>query len=335
MLRRKAIGGLVLLMSVAACSTPAGTKAHGECAPQNARYCNAAAGDLIDVALSDLHPTQPSLGYDEVFSRVGRYTLGAARVPSPLFDAWCQANGQKGVKTAGPDSKVSDPASFTCDVPIGAETPETTAGMKTAVIGPGGTIYLTDGHHTLTSFWEAPGGGPTTHLRLKLAGNLKDLAPEEFWKEMQNRGWAWLRDADGKPVGPEQVPATLGLKSFANDRYRGVMYFLRDVSYFQDDSIPAFQEFYWGYWLRSQTDPGVRLENFDLNDVASYHKLLGNVARAMIALPGDTKIEGLTAKQLGKLDSFGQKAFDALPEPLDSPNPGKLSYSIAYKKAHS
>jgi hypothetical protein len=295
-------------------------------------HASAAAGDLIDVTLSDLHPTQPSLGYDEVFFRVGRYTLGTQ---SPLLDAWCAANGQRGVQSADPEATVADRSSFTCEVPIGSETPETTAGMKTAVIGPAGQIYLTDGHHTLTSFWEVPGGGPRTHLRLRVVANLKHLELEAFWQEMAAQGWTWLRNADGEVALPEQVPANLGLKSFANDRYRGVMFFLRDISYFQDDSIPAFQEFYWGYWLRNQTDPALRLENFDLNDVASYQTLLGNIATAMIALPEDTKIEGLTAKALGKLNAFGQKAFDALTAPLDSPNPGKLTYSLAYKAAHS
>ena len=326
---------IALTLMLSACGgTPKPVGNNAACDPPNDRYCNAVTGDLIDVALSDLHPTQPSLGYDEVFARVGRYTLGAAGAPSPVFDAWCLANGQKGVKSAGPGAKISDPASFNCEVPLGSETPDTTAGMKTAVVGPGGKLYLTDGHHTLTSFWEAAGGGPSTHLRLKLSGNLKDLSPDAFWKEMQSMGWAWLRDADGNPVSPEQLPANLGLKSFANDRYRGVMYFLRDISYFQDDSIPPFQEFYWGFWLRGQTDPGLRLENFDLKDVTSYHALLGNIARAMIALPDDTKIESLTAKQLGKLNSFGQKEFDALVAPLDSPKPGKLTYSMTYKATH-
>lgn len=295
-------------------------------------HANAAAGDLIDVTLGDLHPTQPSLGYDEVFFRVGRYTLGTH---NPLLDAWCVANGQQGVASADAGATVADRTSFTCVVPIGSETPETTAGMKTAVIGPGGQVYLTDGHHTLTSFWEVPGGGPDTHLRLRVVANLKHYEPEAFWHEMAAHGWTWLRHADGGVARPEHVPANLGLTSFTNDRYRGVLFFLRDVSYFQDDSIPAFQEFYWGHWLRTQTEPGLRLENFDLTDMASYHSLLGNIARAMIALPEDTAIEGRTAQELGKLTSFGQKVFDDLANPLDSPNPGKLSYSLAYKAAHS
>lgn len=288
----------------------------------------AAAGDLIDIRLQDLHPTQPSLGYDEVYFRVGRYVLGGRQ---PVFDAWCVANGQGSVRSVSPDAAIADRSSFTCTVSLGAETPETTAGMKTAVIGPRGRVYLTDGHHTLTSFWEVPGGGPDARIRLRVVGNLKHLEPAAFWDEMQSQGWTWMRDADGEPTGTESVPANLGLNNFANDRYRGVMFFLRDVSYFQDDSIPPFQEFYWGHWLRSQADPGLRLENFNLNDVSSYHQLLGNIAQAMVALPDDTTIDGLTAGQLGKLNTFGQKAFDALAAPLDSSSPGKLSYSIAYR----
>lgn len=296
------------------------------------KHADAAPGDLIDIPLRDLRPTQPSLGYDEVFFRVGRYVLAKQ---SPVFDAWCVANGQGSVQATGPGATIADRSSFTCTVPVGAETPETTAGMKTAVIGPGAQVYLTDGHHTLTSFWEVPGGGPAAHIRLRVVENLKHLEPKAFWDEMHAQGWTWLRDADGEQTGPHAVPANLGLTNFANDRYRGVMFFLRDISYFQDDRIPPFQEFYWGHWLRSQTDPGLRLENFDLNDVSSYHQLLGNVARAMVALPDDTTIEGLTARQLGKLNTFGQKAFDALAAPLDSASPGKLSYSISYKEMHS
>lgn len=105
--------------------------------------------------------------------------------------------------------------------------------MKTAVIGPGGQPYLTDGHHTLTSFWEAPGAGPDTAVRLRITANLKDAAPEAFWAEMQSQGWTWLKDADGKTITPDQLPASLGLESFANDQYRGALFFVRDVGYGQ------------------------------------------------------------------------------------------------------
>jgi hypothetical protein len=111
-----------------------------------------------------------------------------------------------------------------------------------------------------------------------------------------------------------------------------VLYFVRDVGYRQDDDSPAFQEFYWGRWLRDQTDPDLRPADFTLTDMASYQTLIGNVGRAMVALSDTTEIaNGQEAASLGKLETFGQKAFDALPAPVASAKPGKLAYAIAYK----
>lgn len=303
------------------------------CLPQNERYCAAKAGDLLEVRLGDLRPTQPSLGYDEVYYRLGRYTLG----PDPrheMFDAWCATNGQKAIGSLGTAPSIADPSSFDCEVPVGAETPETTAAMKTGVIGPGGQVFLTDGHHTLTSFWEAPGGGPDTRIRLKITGNLSTLEAGDFWRQMQDRGWTWLRDVDGKPVDPQQLPTSLGLKQFVNDQYRGTLYFVRDVGYEQDDNSPAFQEFYWGQWLRSKAEPGLSPGDADLTEMSSYLSLVAGIGRAIVALPADADVAGgRTAAELGRLTEFGQKAFDALSRPVDSPKPGKLALSLAYKRA--
>lgn len=333
--RALATGFVVIAFMATACGSRETRSADDvACTTENQRYCAAAEGDLLDITLDALHPTQPSLGYDEVYYRLGRYTLGED-ASTQLFDAWCAANGQQALKSAMPGATVSDRESFTCAVPVGSETPETTEAMKTAVIGPGGQVYLTDGHHTLTSFWEVPGGGPGTHIRLKVKGNLSTLAPDAFWREMQSRGWTWLRDADGKPVAPETLPKNLGLKQFANDQYRGVLFFVRDIGYSQDDNSPAFQEFYWGHWLRSQTDPSVRPANFTLTDFASYLTLIGNVGKAIVAMPDNAEVaDGRDAHALGKLDTFGEEAFQAVSQPYDSPKPGKLAYSIEYKKTH-
>ncbi len=326
------LAGLTLLL-VPACGKPESPPtAAPPCPPQNERFCAAATGDLLDVRLADLKPTQPSLGYDEVYYRLGRHTLG----PDPrreLLDAWCATNGQTGLKSAGTDASITNPASFDCAVAVGSETPESTAAMKTGVIGPGGQVYLTDGHHTLTSFWEAPGGGPETRIRLKITGNMSTLEMGNFWRQMQDRGWTWLQDVNGKPVEPQQLPAGLGLKQFANDQYRGTLYFVRDVGYGQDDDSPAFQEFYWGQWLRSQTDPGLQPADFSLTEMPSYLTLVGNIGKAIVALPADTEIaNSRDAAELGKLDAFGEKAFEALSQPVDTAKPGKLALALAYKK---
>ncbi len=325
----------ITLLAVAGCATRTEDKpapaAASACPQANERFCAASVGDLLDIRLDELKPTQPSLGYDEVYYRLGRYTLGVGAADQ-LLDQWCATNGQGGLKSATPGATVIDPASFTCALAVGSETDESKVPMKTAVIGPGGQPYLTDGHHTLTSFWEAPGAGPETRVRLRITGNLTDATPEAFWAEMQSQGWTWLNDADGKPVTPEQLPSSLGLDSFANDQYRGALVFVRDVGYSQDDASPAFQEFYWGQWLRNQTDPNLRPADFTLTDMASYRTLVGNIGTAMVVLSDTTEIaNGLDAKTLGKLESFGQKPFDALTAPIDSDKPGKLTYAIAYK----
>ena len=324
----------VTLVTLSGCATATRTEerpAAAPCSGPNERYCSAASGDLLELSLGELRPTQPSLGYDEVYYRLGRYTLGPDGAEQ-LLDQWCATNGQEALGEAQTGAKISDPTSFSCAVSVGSETDETKAPMKTVVIGPGGQTYLTDGHHTLTSFWEAPGGGPDTRVRLKVAGNLSTLTPEVFWNEMRDRGWTWLQDAEGNPVEPEALPKSLGLKQFANDQYRGVLYFARDVGYEQDDNSPAFQELYWGDWLRSQPDPSLRPAGTDLNELTPYLGLVQRIGEAIVALPPDAAIDaGRTAEQLGRMEQFGQKAFDALPQPIDSPKPGKLAYAIAYK----
>lgn len=88
----------------------------------------------------------------------------------------------------------------------------------------------------------------------------------------------------------------------------------------------------WGQWLRNQTAPDLRPADFTLTEMASYQSLIGNVGRAMVALPDTAEIaNGQNAKALGKLETFGQKAFDALSAPVGSEKPGKLAYAIAYK----
>lgn len=342
--RRTVAVALPLVALIAgACSAPAtersdagsdaGTAAASTmpCAEQNARYCAAEEGDLLQVTLSELRPTQPSLGYDEVYYRLGRYTIGAG-APEQLLDQWCVTNGQGGLSEGGQNATIADPASFRCAVPLGAETTKSTAEMKTVVIGPGGQPYLTDGHHTLTSFWEATGGGPATGVRLRVTGNLSSMEPAAFWDEMASRGWTWLRDADGEPITPDQLPTGLGLTEFANDVYRGALYFVRDVGYTQDDDSPAFQEFYWGQWLREQADPELSPVDADRDQLPSYLDLVSAIARAIVALPSGTVVAAdRTASDLGKMDSFGQKAFDALGQPVGSAKPGKLAYAMAYK----
>lgn len=299
----------------------------------NGGYLCARAGDLVDVRIGDVHATQPSLGYDEVYYKLGRYTLGKDSI-NKKFDDWCEANGQVQAATVSVGAKLNDPTTFACTLPIGAETPTSIALMKTVVIGPRGELYLTDGHHTLTSFFETADGGPNLHVRLRVLGNLSELRTKDFWAQMEANKWVWLRDVDGNRVKATDLPTGVGLANFENDKYRSLLYFARDIGY-APGSIP-FQEFSWGTWIRVAQP--VDLTGWDQNDAASYLDAVKKVSTAQTALPGNTVIDsGWTATQLGALTLWNNGAaenageFAKLSKPYTDAKPGKIAYALAYK----
>ncbi|MEV8511644.1 ParB/Srx family N-terminal domain-containing protein [Dactylosporangium sp. NPDC051484] len=301
-----------------------------------AQYLCAEAGDLLDVRVGDVHPTQPSLGYDEVYYKLGRYTLGKDAI-NKKFDDWCEADGRIAAATATPGARLDDPSSFTCRIAVGAETADSIAAMKTVVIGPGGEPFLTDGHHTLTSFYETPDGGADLHVRLRVQANLSTLTRQDFWAQMQAHKWVYLRDPQGNPTKVNKLPTSVGLANFTNDKYRSLLYFGRDIGYAQN-GLP-FQEFYWGSWVRDAKP--IDLSTWNPNDHASYLATVKTLTETMTALPKGTAIDsGFTAAQLGALNQWndGKAAnkgeFDKLSKPYSDAKPGKLAYALEYKRVH-
>ncbi|WP_030756352.1 ParB/Srx family N-terminal domain-containing protein [Streptomyces griseus] len=301
-----------------------------------ARYLCARTGDLLDVRIGDVHPTQPSLGYDEVYYKLGRYTLGKDAV-NKKFDDWCEADGRGEAATAAPGARLDDPSSFTCELPVGAETAESVAPMKTVVIGPGGEPFLTDGHHTLTSFFETPDGGADLHVRLRVLANYSTLTRKDFWNRMQENKWVYLRGPEGAPVKVNKLPTGVGLANFEDDQYRSLLYFGRDIGY-EQNGLP-FQEFYWGSWVRDARP--VDLAAWDRDDLGSYLATVKGLTQKMTALPRDAVVDsGFTAAGLGALEQWnGGKAatkgeFDKLGKPYADAKPGKLAYALEYKRTH-
>lgn len=301
---------------------------HDDRRSAGAEYLCAQAGDIVDVRIGDVHPTQPSLGYDEVYYKLGRYTLGKDAI-NKKFDDWCEASGLVAAAWATPASRLDDPASFGCELAPGQETDASRALMKTVVVGPGGSLYLTDGHHTLTSFYETPDGGPGTHVRLRVLGNLSQLPRQRFWAQMKANKWVWLQDVDGAPVSVNKLPTSLGLANFADDKYRSLLYFARDIGYSADGAIP-FQEFYWGGWLR---DTHPELAVWDAGDLDSYLGAVKAVTRAQVALPAGTPVYGgYTKEDLSAFDTWDPTGeFAKLARPYADKKPGKLAYALAYK----
>ncbi|MCP2328981.1 hypothetical protein HDA40_007488 [Hamadaea flava] len=349
---RVAVLGAALLAVVGAgvyALTPVATAAPGApgtrpdfCGHDNrntryAHYLCAQAGDLLDVRIGDVHPTQPSLGYDEVYYKLGRYTLGKDAI-NKKFDDWCETDGRIAAASVQTGARLDDPASFTCELPVGGETADSVAAMKTVVIGPGGEPFLTDGHHTLTSFYETPDGGANLHVRLRVQANLSTLTRQDFWAQMQADKWVYLRQPDGVAITVNKLPTSVGLANFTNDKYRSLLYFGRDIGYAQN-GLP-FQEFYWGSWVRD-AEP-VDLTAWNQNDLASYLATVKTLTQTMTALPGDSVIDsGFTASQLGVLAAWndGKAAnkgeFDKLSKPYSDAKPGKLAYTLEFKKLHN
>lgn len=334
-----AAAGSTLVAGSAAVAVGATDVRDASCTAASTGALCAAPDTLLDVRIGDVHPTQPSLGYDEVYYKLGRYSTALSKdAVNKKFDDWCEANGQQEAAAAGPGATLTDSSSFTCTVPVGSETAKTIAPMKTVVIGPGGTLYLTDGHHTLTSF--AEDSGLDVHVRLRVVGNLSGLTDAAFWRTMQENRWVWLRDVDGDPITPAQLPGSVGLANFEDDRARSIMYFARDIGYTADGAVP-FQEFYWGAWLRAQQGAGIDLAGWDQDDWAASLALVRQISEAQVALPKDTVVDptsGYTAGDLsalaawndGKAASKGEWAKLAMP--YSGAKPGKLAYMTEYRK---
>ncbi|MFJ7999831.1 ParB/Srx family N-terminal domain-containing protein [Streptomyces sp. NPDC096310] len=311
-------------------------KKHGAASAVVKARC-ARTGDLLDVTLDQLRPTQPSVGFDQIYYKLGRYSSTKDVQNGDVnkrFDDWCETNGQEEAATVPAGATLARPSSFTCTVPVGQETEETRAAMKTVVVGPGGALYLTDGHHTLTSFLETADGGPRMHIRLRVTANLSGLGTSAFWRTMQDKKWVWLRDENNRPITTDQLPRRLGLARFHDDRYRSLVYFTRDIGYQAPDDAAEYLEFLWGTWLRDRVDLG----SYDLASPASYLAAVRGASETMSGTPGDTVIsDGRTADELGRMEEWndGKKPtggeFGKLSAPITDAKPGKLAYALDYR----
>ena len=301
--------------------------------------CNAKTGDLPTVTLAELHPTQAALGYDAVRYRLGRYhaAISKDRI-NQRFNDWCQANGQGDAASAQPHASLQNPESFTCKLALGQETRASLADMKTAVVGPAGKLYLTDGHHTMSAFYESEGA--QVRVRVRIVGNFSHMHEDAFWRSMQRLQWAWLHDANDQAIAPEQLPQSMALKQFGNDPYRAALYFARGIGYDKSATSPPFQEFYWGRWLRAQLQLGAQMQACQSNDMPACLALIEQITRAQVALPDTALVaSNKTAAELGKLPAWnkGKDAdagtFGKLRQPYDAAKPGKLAYLMQYRQS--
>ncbi|MBD9643125.1 hypothetical protein IB231_05700 [Pantoea sp. PNT02] len=273
------------------------------------------AGDIVQVQLAQLHPTQAAIGYRQLDYKQHRYEAE----PKKLFDDYCESMGQKGVDKFDSKSRLSQPSSFSCKAPVGSEP----GPMKTAVIAPDNVLYLTDGHHTFSNFADI--GGLNTPVQVRITDDFRSLKTmSAFWQKMETAHLVWLDTPAGK-IKPDALPKELGRQHMQNDEYRSLVYFVRDIGFEKEQNPPPFLEFYWGKWLETQ----LPLKNFDLNNRNGYAKALETIAEKMTSVPKDTVIAHsdsgpLTADRLGARKKVNEKKLEKLVS-----DKGKLTWAFA------
>lgn len=277
---------------------------------------NIKTGDVIKVTLGELNPTQSSLGYDEVYYKLGRYQRDSKKI----FDDICETFGQKGVLHFDKHSTPNHLDSFRCKAPVGTEKQE----MKTVVIGPDNHYYLTDGHHTFTAFWQLPEGGasfPVYVLVSKDYRQEKDMT--DFWQSMILDNNAWLYNISHNPISWQQLPKQLKLNDFDDDPYRSLVYFTRGIAWQKPTSPVPFLEFYWADSLKSIFD----ITHYNLNDKKDYLKAITDMGETMIHLTSaNLGGSGYSAIAMGQYSSIDKKQLHKLTK-----THGKLNDLLRYK----
>lgn len=278
-----------------------------------------AADDIVMIRVSDLKPTQAFIAHDQVNYKLHRYQVDRRK----LFDDLCEVHGRGDRAEITDTSSPRDPATFSCL--LSDDTGFAPATMKTAVLGPDGQYYLTDGHHTFSSLHDFAGTGPQFEVPVRVTHDQSAMAPQAFWQWMQDNRLTWLQNADGAGITPQQLPARVGRDNLGNDVWRGALYFLRDQVWEKPDPAIPFVEFYWVQQLRQHA----HLQPPALNTAESYLLWLERLGGHLLALADDTSVgpQGQNPAAMGRLPVM--QRYDLSTLLCDGSGTGKLALALA------
>jgi fibronectin-binding autotransporter adhesin len=143
---------------------------------------------LYAVPVDQLQPTQ----LNEGFTEVGKKTTG--------FDIL-------------QPSQLSSTANLLSDI-------------EPVVIGPGGVLYLTDGHHTFTALENSAYGASNPTVYVNVIANFSNLTQSQFWAAMQSADLLLpLNDGVPQTVNLSTgAPIPTSLQGLTQDPYRGLEY---------------------------------------------------------------------------------------------------------------
>ncbi|AXK38736.1 ParB/Srx family N-terminal domain-containing protein [Crenobacter cavernae] len=144
------------------------------------------------------------------------------------------------------------------------------------VAGPDGALYLVDRHHQSRALLRLG----QREVPARLVGRLDKATT--FWNDMQARHWAWLRDAAGRPLPPEKLPATLA--ELPDDPWRSLAGYAEDAGFVGKSGDGYFAEFVWAEWLVTRLPAPPTRDSLD-DDLATVKRLICVVPTAK--LPGE------------------------------------------------
>jgi hypothetical protein len=111
------------------------------------------------------------------------------------------------------------------------------------IVGPGNQLFVIDRHHLSRALLESG----HRHLYVEVKTDWSQMSEAEFWKNMEDNGYAYLYDPNGKPILPSQLPSDL--MELKDDPFRSLAYFARKAGAFAKSSIP-FAEFKWAEYYK-------------------------------------------------------------------------------------
>ncbi|MBP0588546.1 ParB/Srx family N-terminal domain-containing protein [Paraburkholderia sp. LEh10] len=112
------------------------------------------------------------------------------------------------------------------------------------VFGPDGAPYAIDHHHVATALWRAE----IRTVPFVLVSDLSSLTLAEFWLTLENSGWTYPYDPDGRRASFAQMPTHVW--EAADDEFRSLAAAVRDAGGYEKTDVPL-EEFRWANLFRA------------------------------------------------------------------------------------
>src|SRR5262245_15081635 len=211
-------------------------------------------GDICLCKLSDLHPTQASVGMAEV------------RIKAEKLKDEIQRRSESGFLKYLVRHDKEEPV----------------------IIGPGGNFYITDHHHLARALYEV--GASTTYCTI--VDNLSDAKADDFWKHLKDNNEVYMEDQNGNTIKHNDIPNSV--KELRNDPFRSLAGAVRESCGFEKDDKSSsgedYLEFQWADYLRAHwAQTSIATKDIDTNfDSATDAALHLAAEKDAASLPGYT-----------------------------------------------